>query len=217
LIDAPKRTVGDYDLREWALKPLALANWLWPEVSFYRQQEEIIESVRDVKETLVVAGNKLGKDFVAGFIITWFFLTRNPCRIVTTSAKDDHLRVLWGEINWFVQHARFPLSESQGGPLVVNQRELKKYLRDGSLCPTSYVKGMVAADDTIAAMGGHHAVPKVPDGLPHSLFVTDETSSVRDACYNVAAGWFERGFFFGNAWPTNNWWRRDFKVGDLAV
>jgi hypothetical protein len=216
LIDVIQRTVGDYDLHEWAMKPLAFANWLWPDVSFYEQQEEIIESVRDVKETYVVAGNKLGKDFVAGFIVLWFFLTRNPCKIITTSAKDQHLIVLWSEISWFIRHARFPLDYERGGVLKVNQRELWKY-EGNAIDKGSYVQGMVASDDSIAAMGGHHAVPKIPDGLPHSLFLTDEVSSVRNACYDVASGWFERGFFFGNAWECNNWWKTNFKKGDLRI
>jgi hypothetical protein len=48
---------------------------LWPDVIFYDRQWEVIRSVRDVKETIVPAGNQLGKDFVSAFIVLWFFLT----------------------------------------------------------------------------------------------------------------------------------------------
>jgi hypothetical protein len=40
--------------------PLVLASVLWPHVTFYKQQREILYSVRDNHETFVVAGNMLG-------------------------------------------------------------------------------------------------------------------------------------------------------------
>jgi len=76
------------------LDPLAFQREFWPDVQLYDKQIEILYSLRDNDETFVPAGNMLGKDFIAGYAVLWFFLTRHPCRIVTTSAKDDHLRVL---------------------------------------------------------------------------------------------------------------------------
>jgi hypothetical protein len=40
--------------------PLKFAKVNWPGIQFYRQQQEIIYSVVDNRETVVVAGNKLG-------------------------------------------------------------------------------------------------------------------------------------------------------------
>lgn len=40
--------------------PLKLCSILWPDVRFYKEQEEIIYSVRDNDETYVPAGNMLG-------------------------------------------------------------------------------------------------------------------------------------------------------------
>jgi hypothetical protein len=54
------------DPAEFRDKPLKLAAVLWPHVTFYREQKAIIESVWANDETFVPAGNKLGKDFVAG-------------------------------------------------------------------------------------------------------------------------------------------------------
>lgn len=83
------------DLR--GIHPLALADKLWPDVEFYDKQEEVIKAVLYSYETFVPAGNMLGKDFVTGFLVLWFFLTRHPCRIVTTSADHSQLEaVLWG-------------------------------------------------------------------------------------------------------------------------
>lgn len=44
------------DLRD----PLKLAKALWPNVTFYKQQREIIYSVAENDETFVPAGNMLG-------------------------------------------------------------------------------------------------------------------------------------------------------------
>src|SRR5690348_5247537 len=54
--------------------PLVLGRLLRPHVRFYDKQVDMIYSVRDSKETYVVAGNQLGKDFVSGFICLTFFL-----------------------------------------------------------------------------------------------------------------------------------------------
>ncbi len=204
------------------IDPMEFAAKLWPDVTFYDKQDEICSSVRDNDETYVPAGNMLGKDFVAAFIILWFFLTRRPCRIVTTSAKEDHLRVLWGEMSRFIQTCKYPLDSAKGGPLVVNQREIKYIRNDGSPCPLSYVKGMVASDEAIAAMQGHH-IAATGDGIPRTLFVADECSSIPQAYYTMASTWANRILAIGNTWPCENFFKwavegkpgTDDKGGDI--
>jgi hypothetical protein len=79
--------------------PIGLARVLWPHITFYPRQVEIIESVWRDDSTYVPAGHMLGKDFVAGFIALAWFLTRRPCRVITTSVDSSQLAgVLWGEI-----------------------------------------------------------------------------------------------------------------------
>ena len=214
------------------IDPMKFAAMNWPQVTFYRQQQEVIYSVVDNRETVVVAGNQLGKDFVAGFIILWFFLSRRPCRIITTSAKDDHLRVLWGEIGNFLSQSKHDLiynpRAGQGSGLIYNQREIKRVYQ-GKIEDISYVRGMVASEDKLAAMQGHHATP-YPDtweaeaNLPLSLFVCDEASSVPDGYYRMADTWAKRMLIFGNPWPCDNFFKYGVKGnpktrdpgGDLA-
>lgn len=195
------------------IDPIELAAELWPNVTFYRQQREVIYSVANNDETYVPAGNMLGKDFVAGFICMWFFLTRSPCRIVTTSAKDDHLRVLWGEIGRYVQTCKYPLEYKKGGPLILNHQNLRKVV-DGKMCPLSYMTGMVASKDSIAAMQGHH-VAKVGDNIPRTLFISDESSSVPDEYHKMAATWANRILVLGNTWPCANFFYRGVTEGDV--
>lgn len=192
--------------------PLDFQAEYWPRVQFYKEQVAIIRSVVENDFTVVPAGNKLGKDFVTAFIILYTFLTRTPCRIVTTSAKDDHLRVLWGEIKHFIDMCEYPLDAKQGGPLIINHQEIKRFRRDSrDLDPISYIIGMVASDDTIAAMGGHHANPdtleEANDGVPRTLFVTDESSSVPTVYLETARPWARRILSIGNTWPCDNFFK----------
>ena len=141
------------------IDPIEFCKKCWPHITLYDKQIEIMYSVMNNDETFVPAGNMLGKDFISGLIVIWFFMTRYPCRIVTTSAKDDHLRVLWGEIGNFIQTSVLPLDVIRGGCLIVNQREIRRIV-NGEEDRVSYVIGMVASDDKVAAMQGHHASAK---------------------------------------------------------
>jgi hypothetical protein len=190
--------------------PLALRDLLWPSVVFYKKQQEVIFSFVDNDETFVPAGNMLGKDFVSGFLILWFFLTRRPCRIVTTSAKDDHLRVLWGEINQFISTSQIPLTSDKGGPLLVNHQDIRWVNSDGSKCPKSYITGLVASPGSIAAMQGHH-IAVTGDGIPRTAFVSDESSSVLDDYYKMAKTWMNRSLVIGNTWDCDNFFKHAIK------
>lgn len=200
-----------YETFDW----LKLKDILWPDVYFYDKQKEIIESVQNNDETIVPAGNMLGKDFVAGFIALAMFLTRTPCRIVTTSAKDDHLRVLWGEINRYIETSKYPLKVEQGGPLLVNHQDIRRVI-NGNKCPLSYIIAMVAAPGSIAAMQGHH-IARTSDGIKRTLFISDESSSVPDDYYKMASTWANSILIIGNTWECTNFFRRGVDAGDLPT
>src|SRR5690348_16136082 len=127
--------------------PINFVHLFWPDVYLYDKQREAMYSVADNDETYIPAGNQLGKDFVAALIVLWFFMTRHPCRVVTTSAKDDHLDVLWGEMGRFIQSAH--VTHADGGPLHVTHHDIRKVIQ-GRECEISYIKGMVAGSDSIA-------------------------------------------------------------------
>ena len=205
-----------YEYLEESLKdPLKFAKYVWPDVVFYRQQREIIYSVRDNDETFVHAGNMLGKDFVAGFIALWFFLTRSPCRVVTTSV--DHLQlegVLWGEIRRFINTSAVPLKHTEGGPLIVNHLHIRKIDSLKQVCGISYLVGRVAAKGE--GMLGHH-VAEMGDGIPRTLFMADEASGVDDVSYQRAGTWCKRMLVIGNPYPCDNFFKKKVKEGDLLA
>lgn len=186
--------------------PITLSQRLWPHARYYDKQIEVAYSVWNNVQTIVPAGNMLGKDYIAGRIVVLFFLTRYPCRIVTTSAKDDHLRVLWGEINEAINESVVPLRSDLGGPLISTHHELKRIYK-GMPCPKSYVKGMVASRDSIASMQGHHVANR-GDGIPRTLFISDESSSVPDDYFTMAGTWANRMLIFGNTWDCSNYFYR---------
>lgn len=186
--------------------PIGVCQELWPHVKLYDKQIEILYSVWDNLETVVPAGNMLGKDFTAGHLAVIFFLTRFPCRIVTTSTKDLHLNVLWGEINRAIQSSRFSLQSTRGGPLLVNHHEVRR-IRGGQRAPLCYILGMVASPETAESFQGHH-VPDIGDGIPRTLFIGDEASSLPDSYRTMARTWAKRMLFIGNPWPCENFFKK---------
>lgn len=192
---------------------------LWPDVYFYDKQWEMIRSIDESVETYVTAGNMLGKDYVTGFICVASFLRHPVCRIVTNSVSEKHLVVLWGEINRFIDTARYPLRDSKGGPLLVNHMFIRKWdptkggrrgkrLTEEECCPISRLSGIVAGGDG-EGLAGHHA--------PWTLGVVDEASGSDDKVYDKMQGWAKRLLVFGNPHPCNNFFRRGVKAGNLEA
>lgn len=203
--------------------PIKLQRLLWPEVSFYSKQKEVIYSVFENDETVVPAGNMLGKDYVAGFIALAFFLTRHPCRIVTTSADYAQLEaVLWGEIRRWIASSRFKLSYEEGGPLIINHLHIRKWYRS-QVCGISYLLGRTASKGE--GMLGHHANPgeccgekiTTHSSIPRTLFIADEASGVEDITFERADTWAARKLIIGNPYPCSNHFKKAVKEGDILA
>jgi len=189
--------------------PLKLKKLFWPKVVFYDKQVEVIRSVWENDETIVPAGNMLGKDYVAGFCALAFFLSAclegKTCRVVTTSVKDDHLRVLWGEIGRFIQTCKYSLRDREGGPLIINHRDLR--LSKEFPGYYSYLRGMVSEKGE--GMTGHHA--------EKTLLVIDEASGVDEQVYDQGRTWSAHRLIIGNPNPCVNFFVRGIKAGDLRA
>jgi hypothetical protein len=195
--------------RLWAAEPMRFKHALWPEVEFYDKQIDIIHSVRDDPETFVTAGNMLGKDFVAGFVILWYFLCHHPVKIITTSANEKHLATLWGEVDRFIRTAAVPLRMDRGGILKYNHLELYKFIK-GELYKDSYVKGMVVSNPQEGeALAGHHSA--------NTLFVCDEASGVDNVAYSMAQGWAKHMLIIGNPNACTNFFYHGVKGGTIEL
>jgi hypothetical protein len=188
------------------IDPILFLKEFWPNVILYDKQIEILYSIQDNKETIVPAAHQLGKDFIAAYAVLWFFLTRNPVRIITTSVKDDHLRVLWGEVGRFIDTCKYPLRHTEGGPLIVNHREIKKVVK-GTVDKISYMLGMVSEKGE--GLTGHHA--------EHTLLVVDEASGVENMVWDKADSWAKKMFTFGNPYPCSNYFYKSVTEGDVKA
>jgi hypothetical protein len=113
--------------------------------------------------------------------------------------------VLWGELSRYIQTAKYPLDQTKGGPLIVNQLGLRKVVNK-EIDAMSYCIGMVAADDRMAAMQGHH-IAQTGDGIPRTLAVIDEASSVKDEYKKMFDTWANRLLIIGNTWDCNNFFK----------
>lgn len=200
--------------------PIQLGRILWPDVVFYKQEREIIQSVWENDETVVPAGHMLGKDYTAAFICLAFFLTRYPCRVVTTSVDYSQLEgVLWGEIRRFIQTCKYPLEYERGGPLVINHMHIRKIFK-GEMDGLSYLTGRVAEKGE--GMSGHH-IARTGDGVPRTLFVGDEASGIDDTTFAKASEWANRQLIIGNPYDCQNYFKwavkgnpkTDDKGGDI--
>lgn len=191
--------------------PLVFGQVCWPNSILYREQIEIIRSVERDRETYVVAANKVGKDYIAGFIAIWKFMKAlmlgKTCKIITTSVKEEHLGVLWGEIGRFLTDSKVPLLASKGGPLVLTDMEIRRAsdLVGGNKQPFNYCRGQVA--NNLDAMSGHHS--------DMSGMIGDEASGLPDGYHEKAQGWASWMLYFGNPWHCANFWYRGIKAGNL--
>lgn len=205
--------------------PCKVIKLLWPRYLLSREQQEIAYSVWYNDETFVPAGNMLGKDFIAGLLALVFFITRSPCRIITTSVDHTQLEgVLWGEIRRHINECAYPLNAEDGGPLVINHLHIRKMIPvldpngkptdTRQLCGLSYLIGRVAAKGE--GFLGHH-IAKTGDGIPRTLFIGDEASGLDDICYDRADTWSDRKLIIGNPYTCSNFFKRGVKGGDILA
>lgn len=192
--------------KSWIEDPLKFQRLCWPDVKFYDKQIEIIESVAYNDETIVPAGNKLGKDFVAAFIALWFFCSRSPARVVTSSAGQNQLKsVLWGEIRRFINTSKYPL------PIQVNDLLLRQVKPDGSIEARSYLQGIVT--NVEENLLGHHLEY---NGKARTLIIFDEASSIDDMFWDASDTWAHRKLLIGNPLPCSNRFFHGTKKGNVS-
>jgi|TARA_R110002110_G_scaffold145775_8_gene335385 hypothetical protein len=188
------------------MDPIKFKDLCWPELEFYKEQRDICYSVRDNEETFVPAGNELGKDFISAFICLWFFCSRRPARIVTTSPQSGQLEdVLWGEIRRFIDSSRYKL------PLQYNHMKIRQQRTDGTLQPLAELVGRVTQKGE--AMLGRH-IPYGLGGIPTTLAVFDEASGMDNTAYETCDTWTHRKLIIGNPYPCTNFFFNGVKEGD---
>ncbi len=177
--------------------PFLLQRVLWPSVVLYKDQREIIDSVWNVPQTIVPAGNKLGKDYVSALICLLVYLSRPHCRIVTSSVDHSQLeKVLWGELREFISGCSVDLKKI----LKINHMDITKPRSE-----KSYLIGRVAKDQ--ASLQGHHLATG-KNGSFTTMAVFDEASGVQDDMFHATEKWRHRLLVIGNTYPCTNFFYR---------
>lgn len=196
----------EYNFHNKVVDPVRLVKFIWPHVQLYNKQAEIMYSVLANDQTVVPAGNMLGKDFVSALVALVFFMTRHPCRVVTSSVDQSQLdKVLWGEINNFVQTAAYPL------PFISNYCHIQKIV-EGKKCKKSYIIGKVAK--TEEGLLGHH-LPWGPNNAPATLMIYDEASGIEADYKSKTDTWAHRTLIIGNPYDCANFFRKGADAGDI--
>lgn len=202
---------------------------LWPHVTFWSKQVEVIESVVRDSVTIVPSCHEAGKDFVAGFIVPACFTLCAAldiqCKIVTSSATKEHLDNLWGEIDLFMRTSRLPLTLDRGGqqylkrPLVYQPlgQQIGRYgesQQDGTLEheTNSYVVSRVITNTHKGeGLTGHHAA--------WTLWVADECSGMATLAFEKAESWADHMLLIGNPYPcdSSHFFRRMIEACDVLA
>jgi hypothetical protein len=190
---------------EWLEDPLKFCALCWPDIQLYDKQAEILYSLRDDNETVVHAGNELGKDFIAAIAGLWFFMSRAPARVVTTSSSQTQLeQVLWSEMKQRVTTSRFPF------PIKMDTLHVRR-LGNGpdGYEPLTYMIGHVTRE--VENLQGHH----LPEDKPRCLVIMDEASAIDDKFYDAVDSWAHRKLIIGNPLNTRNFFYRLCRGGDI--
>lgn len=185
--------------------PLRFISLCWPGMALSLQQQEILLSVRDNLTTFVHAANKCGKTRIAAVAALWFFLTRTPARVITSSSSAPQLEtVLWSELQHLIGASQLRL------PILARQLNIKKLRRAGSsdVEPLDYLLGQVT--NQAESFQGHH----LERDKPRVLAIFDEASGVPDEYYDAAESWAHRMLVIGNPLSTANFFYRHCKAGD---
>ena len=185
--------------------PLKLIKLLWPSVTLYKEQRDILYSVEECPETIVPAANQMGKDFVSALITLVFFIRRKSARIVTTSVDFNQLeKVLWGEMANFIATSEYKL------PIRVKHMEIKR-IHNGKESPKAYLIGRTATDQ--ASLQGHHHARD--NGRPTTLAVYDEASGIAPDMFQATAAWRHSMLVIGNCFPCRNYFYTSTKEGSI--
>ena len=189
-------------MSEYAWDPMQFYAWGWPDRVLYTKQIEVLRSLEENKETVVPAGHQLGKDYICAVAMLWFFLTREPCRVIATSVKEDSLkRILWGEVKDLVSTCRYKL------PIHVLDKVIKKVVGKKE-SDKSYIIALVS--ERGEGFTGHH-LPRGPGGQAAVLGVFDESSGIDHEAYSRLDTCTHKNLIVGNPYDCDNFFKWSVK------
>jgi len=184
--------------------PIKFCAVCWPDIKLCDYQRDILISLRDNVETFVHAANEVGKDFTTAIGVLWFFCSRRPARVITSSSGETQLKnILWSEIKERIATSKIKF------PIKVGTLSIKWINEDGEEDPLSYIIGHVTK--SVENFQGHH----LDHDKPRVLCVFDEASGVADEYDEAADSWAHRKLVIGNPLNCLNFFYRACKKGNV--
>ena len=150
----------------WREDPVGFASEVLG-IQLWDAQVQILESIRDNRNTTVRSGHKCGKSTALAVAALWFYCSFPRARVVMTAVKASQIdEVIWKEVRRLHREAKIPV----GG-------ELFSLARSGLRDPADdrQVWGITARDgEGLAGISG-----------PNILVLTDEASGIPDRFFEV--------------------------------
>lgn len=98
-----------FPTQRWAADPVGFARDVLG-IELWSAQVEIVESIRDNRNTTVRSGHKCGKSTALAVAALWFYCTFPRARVLMTAVKSSQVdEVMWKEVRRLVARAASPL------------------------------------------------------------------------------------------------------------
>ena len=152
----------------WAHDPVGFAREVLG-VELWSAQVEIVESIRDNRNTAVRSGHKVGKSTAIATAALWFYCTFDRARVILTAVKATQIEnIIWKEIRRLFREAR-----RRGFPI---DGELYELARTGLRAEDErQIFGLTARDgEGLAGISS-----------PNILVLADEASGIADRFFEV--------------------------------
>jgi len=180
-------------LEYFSKNPVEFIQFLWQDIYLWDKLEQIANSVRDYRGTVVPSGHGIGKSFIAARVAIWWLFTHYPSKVLTTAPTWAQVEsVLWGEIRSAIQISQVKLTDEKD----VLNTEIK-------LAPDWFAKGISTTESVSqrefgsTKFQGYHS--------PNLLVIFDEAPgverSIHIAVETLATGQNNRILKIGN--PTS--------------
>lgn len=150
----------------WQKDPVGFAREALPLVTLWDAQVEILESIRDHRNTTVRSGHKCGKTTALAIAALWFYASFERARVLMTAVKASQVdEAMWKEVRRLYRGARFDL----GG-------RMNETARSGLRADDErQIWGLTARDgEGLAGISG-----------PNVLILADEASGIPDRFFEV--------------------------------
>jgi hypothetical protein len=136
-------------------------------------QSEALKAVGKQDRVSIRSGHGVGKTTLEAWLILWFLLTRQNCKVPVAANSQDQLRdTIWPEIaKW---HAKLPEALKS---MIDVQTERVVVVQDPE---AAFAVRRTASKDNPEALQGFHA--------EHLLFLIDEASGIPDIVFEVGMG-----------------------------